>query len=379
MAESLVLGRVVHNFATSRWGGPRLLVENNGKRNLLGLSKGWRRMEGQDRAAVRRDDRWRSARLPVAATGLVLVERVLTDEVGSPVALLRDLGDLGRSPADPIASVLAVIALMAEALIAYVLVVLLLRSLCLLPGIIGRLAGRLMSLVTPAVVQRLLDLLVGGALLAQVTLATGPGAPPGHRWSGSDLASTTASLAASGSVGPAALSGRTTTSHGGERLRWPVEAMEPAGARPTPRRSAAPLPPWLGGGPSKAVPAHGGEAGQATAPRQGNEAGNSAAPRDGEAPGDPMAPRHGDTAGDRAPRQKGKAGGSGAPGHVVEVGDTLWDIAAARLAPAQRSAVNVHRYWRLIYRANRSAIGPDPDLILPGTRLDVPPFRRAGR
>jgi hypothetical protein len=312
-------------------------------------------MEGRDKAVVRRDDRWRPARLPAAAAGLVLVERVLMDEVGSPVALLRDLGDLGRSPADPVASVLAVIALMAEALIAYVLVLLLLHSLCLLPGFTGQLAGRLMSLVTPAVVQRLLDLLVGGALLAQVTLATGPGGPPGHRWSGSDLASTSASLAASGSVGPATLSGRTTTSHGGERLRWPVEAMEPAGARPTPRRSAAPLPPWLGGGPSRTAPAHGDEAGQTTAPR------------------------HGDKAGDRAPRHKGKAGGSGAPGHVVEAGDTLWDIAAARLAPVQRSAANVHRYWRLIYRANRSPIGPDPDLILPGTRLDVPPFRRTGR
>jgi hypothetical protein len=323
-------------------------------------------MEGRDRAVVRRDDRWRPARLPAAAAGLVPVERVLMDAVGSPLALLRDLGDLGRSPADPVASVLAVIALTAEALIAYVLVLLLLHSLCLLPGFIGRLAGRLMSLVTPAVVQRLLDLLVGGALLAQVTLATGPGGPPGHRWSGSDMASTTASLAASGSVGPATLSGRTTTSHGGGRLRWPVEAMEPAGARPTPRRSAAPLPPWLGGGSSRTASAHGDEAGQ-TAPRQGNDAREA------------TAPRHGDKAGDRAPRQKGKAGGSGAPEHVVEVGDTLWDIAAARLAPVQRSAANVHRYWRLIYRANRSPIGPDPDLILPGTRLDVPPFRRTGR
>jgi hypothetical protein len=54
-------------------------------------------MEGQDRAVVRRDDRWRSARLPAAAAGLVLVERVLMEEVGSPVALLRALGDLARS------------------------------------------------------------------------------------------------------------------------------------------------------------------------------------------------------------------------------------------------------------------------------------------
>jgi hypothetical protein len=51
-------------------------------------------MEGHDRAGLQRDDRWRSARLPAAAAGLVLVELALMDEVGSPVTLLRDLGDL---------------------------------------------------------------------------------------------------------------------------------------------------------------------------------------------------------------------------------------------------------------------------------------------
>lgn len=118
-------------------------------------------MEGHDRAALWRDDRWRSARLPATVTGLVLVERVLLDEVGSPAPLLRDLGGIGRSWADPVASVLAVVALMAETLVAYLLIVLLLQSLCSLPGFMGRLAGRLMSRVSPAVVQRLLDLLLG--------------------------------------------------------------------------------------------------------------------------------------------------------------------------------------------------------------------------
>jgi hypothetical protein len=268
-----------------------------------------------------REDRWPSARLPAAAIGLVLMGSALTEVVGSPVALLRALGDLGHSWADPVASMLALMALMAEALVAYVLVVLVLRSLCGLPGSMGRLAGRLISLVTPVAVRRLLDVLVGGALLAQVTLATTAGTPPGHRWSG-----------------PA------TTSHVAGQLRWPVDAMAPAGARPTPRRSAAPPPPWLGGGPSNPGPRHGNE------------------------PGDIPAPRHEDRAGDAA-----------ASGHIVEVGDSLWDIAAARLAPGERSAANVHRYWRQIYRANRAVIGADPDLIHPGTRLAVPPFRPSRR
>ena len=166
-------------------------------------------MQDHDRAALQRDDRWRSARLPAAATGLVLAELALMDEVGSPVALLRDLGDLGRSWADPVASVLAVITLLTETLLAYVLVVLLLHSLCVLPGFMGRFAGRLMSLVAPAVVQRLLDLLVGGALLAQLGLATTPGAPPGHRWGGPSLAAT-AFRPFGGPVGPATSSTSTS-------------------------------------------------------------------------------------------------------------------------------------------------------------------------
>jgi hypothetical protein len=111
------------------------------------------------------------ARLPLAAAGLLLVEQVLMDEVGSAVALLRALGDLARSWVDPVASALALVALLAETVVAYGLVVLLLHLLCVLPGFVGRVVGRLMSLVTGAVVQHLLDLLVGGALLAKATLA----------------------------------------------------------------------------------------------------------------------------------------------------------------------------------------------------------------
>jgi nucleoid-associated protein YgaU len=66
-------------------------------------------------------------------------------------------------------------------------------------------------------------------------------------------------------------------------------------------------------------------------------------------------------------------------GYTVAVGDTLWDIAAAHLAPTGRTGPNVDRYWRQLYRANRPVVGADPDLIHPGTRLDVRPFRRERR
>jgi hypothetical protein len=56
---------------------------------------------------------------------------------------------------------------------------------------------------------------------------------------------------------------------------------------------------------------------------------------------------------------------------VVVRGDCLWHIAADRLpAPATdaRVAAAVDRW----YARNRAVIGPDPDLILPGTRLEQP-------
>lgn len=60
----------------------------------------------------------------------------------------------------------------------------------------------------------------------------------------------------------------------------------------------------------------------------------------------------------------------------VRPGDTLWDLADAGL-PAGAAPEQVDRRWRRIYRANRDAIGADPDLIRPGQRLLLP-HPRAG-
>ncbi|MGI9156421.1 MAG: LysM peptidoglycan-binding domain-containing protein [Marmoricola sp.] len=62
---------------------------------------------------------------------------------------------------------------------------------------------------------------------------------------------------------------------------------------------------------------------------------------------------------------------------LVRPGDTLWDIAARHLAPDQVPGPDVtsavQHAWRALYVENRSQIGPDPDLIQPGTRLWLPP------
>jgi len=59
--------------------------------------------------------------------------------------------------------------------------------------------------------------------------------------------------------------------------------------------------------------------------------------------------------------------------YTVVRGDCLWTIAAHRLPPTA-SAAEVDRTWRAIYDANRTVIGPNPDLILPGQVLELPPL-----
>ena len=297
----------------------------------------------------RRSDRRGWAQALAVAAGLLLIERVLVGLVGTPMAQLRVVRALGHAPDDPVTAVLAVLSFMAEALVGYVLLVLAVRSLGLLPGSVGRLASRAVCLLSPRVVRGLLDLVVGGALLAQTTLATAPGAPPNRGPSSIHLVAA-ASAASRGPIGSAAWRGlapadvRVPRPQAMDPMAGSLAEGSPAGAsaaaispsavglppirgfmagrtgpvraRPALRRPAAPLPPWLGGGPSKA-----------------------------------------------------------ASSYTVEAGDTLWDIAAAHLGPAERSSSRVHRYWQRIYRANRSVIGADPDLIHPGTRLDVPRFR----
>ena len=56
---------------------------------------------------------------------------------------------------------------------------------------------------------------------------------------------------------------------------------------------------------------------------------------------------------------------------VVRAGDTLWSIAADLLPVSAADAV-VDATWRRLARANAARV-PDPHLILPGTRLRVPP------
>lgn len=76
---------------------------------------------------------------------------------------------------------------------------------------------------------------------------------------------------------------------------------------------------------------------------------------------------------DRADRS-GKDRG-GVRGRVrVRPGDSLWSIAQRQLG-ARATVVELVDYWHRTYELNRAAIGPDPDLILPGQLLELPATR----
>jgi len=61
--------------------------------------------------------------------------------------------------------------------------------------------------------------------------------------------------------------------------------------------------------------------------------------------------------------------------HEVSAGDSLWRISADLVDEGPRTGVRagvVARTWPRVYRLNRHRIGPDPDLLRPGTTLRLP-------
>jgi nucleoid-associated protein YgaU len=66
-------------------------------------------------------------------------------------------------------------------------------------------------------------------------------------------------------------------------------------------------------------------------------------------------------------------GASAGDRYTVRPGDSLWDIAEMKLGTTE--ARRIARYWPRIHRANRDVIGGDPNLIVPGQVLALPPER----
>ena len=282
--------------------------------------------------------------LTVAAVALVLLGTVAR---GGPAASAR--------PDDVL---LALLAWLGVALAAWLAVGSLLVVLSLLPGTAGRVARDVGARVTPVAVRRCLTLVLG-ASVGSVAL---PAAPLSTAGSGPVARDTAAALDAM----PVAPHGAASSS--------------PSGS------SATPVDPVASPAFVPSLPAQ--SPGHATASGLGDP---------GFAPSQPDPPAA------ASPRANGRPGGSvPVPGYVpsapapvldaqrsrllapsprsawathdlvtVRRGDSLWALAARHLG-AGASDVEVAREWPRWYAANRSVIGDDPDLLVPGQQLRPP-------
>lgn len=198
-----------------------------------------------------------------------------------------------------------------------------------LPGRAGAAGRSLLCRLTPAVARRVLFAAVGVSLLGGL---------------GSSLATSLSTSAAPSAV--------TTTAS---------EIIVPQGIQIS-------APAWAVGG----VPPTPGSPTALRAPGWALSAPDPSAP-----PADPAAPA-GSSPVDLDWPEAGASDAAAAPARpaaaaevVVLRGDTLWSIAARQL-PADASPDQIDAAWRAWYQANKQVIGQDPDLILPGQRLQAP-------
>jgi nucleoid-associated protein YgaU len=191
-----------------------------------------------------------------------------------------------------------------------------------LPGAAGRGCAAIAARLSPMLVRRIVQAVIGVSVLAGPVTA-----------------------------GSAFATGPSTTTTTSTQVDRPVSAAAPmqADTSPAPDTSAAP--------PSLDRPA---TAFVASSPPPAQRAATGAAAI-------VTGTAHRD-AGDRSDRSAG--------GYVVHRGDTLWDIAARHLGP-NATAVDISRAWPAWYDANRAAIGRDPSVIRPGELL-VPPSTSTG-
>jgi LysM repeat protein len=287
--------------------------------------------------------------------GIGVLEALLLRITGPPPTHLHVLADLASPMAEPLEGMLAALALAAEALAAYLVLALALRTLTHLPGFAGQVANTAERTLTVPAVRRGLDGLLGAALVAQLALAP---------------ASTGTGIGTVQAL-PRAATAVASTEDSPRMGRPPRTAPQSKAANASAAEIAAssiPLPIWLsadpalGRGPSPARP-------RDLAPHQGSLDASQTATPVPPAAGTGGPPRQG-TAEGPDPQRTGPA----ATHHTIEPGDTLWSIAAGQLPIAARTEANIAGYWRQIYGANRGAIGSDPDRIHPGTALSVPPY-----
>lgn len=272
----------------------------------------------------------------------------------SPTTLVTDLSAphawLARVGPDAAAAGLAGALLWLVAL--WLAVGLLATFLSLAPGRLGGAARLVAQRAVPAALRNMLLASVGASLLLSPVAAIaspGPAVPLG-------------TLAPSWPLDPPASSA--------PALPWPTDSgphqpSEPGPGWPTDPASgtatSSPLtsPPAPTVSPSRPTPT-------STTPSSGSpgqpppSGASPTAPSQSRPPAEPRQPR--DTPPPVVPADRQV---------TVTAGDSLWMIAASRLGPAA-SDREIAIEWPYWYRENRSIIGPNPDLLRPGTTLLAP-------
>jgi hypothetical protein len=290
---------------------------------------------------VAQRERWFGGRLSGVARASLLIAAtvgVLRWVVGSPAASWRALasGVAGGSGARAAAGdvgfdhlLVGIVGLAAWVGLGWICVIAGLQFASAAPGAVGRVCEAVSRRVTPAILRRVVEAIVGISVLAGPLTAGSALAVP----AAVKVPAASASPSTPGSAAPSASSSvdwtpeldrPTSPARAAPDVRLPVFLDRPANpyVAPAPRSAAVVTP----AGPAALIA------------------------------GSP----HRDT---------GRAGAG--RGYVVHRGDALWDIAARHLGPSA-TAADVAREWPRWYEANRAVIGTNPNLIRPGELL-VPP------
>jgi nucleoid-associated protein YgaU len=303
----------------------------------------------------------------LAAWGVVLSgareQLAAADGWAAAAAGLRATNDTDRA-VTALLAVLAPVALaVAVPLLLWLTLVVVGTALGQLPGAVGRAAQRCVDAVTPVACRRLarvaLGLAVSGASAGVGLTAQAASQPSVDELPG--VGRPVVSAPAAPGARPAELpAGGATASAAPTPIAVPTRVAAPP--EPSPRPAvAARTAPAAGSGPGAA---------RARRPAPAVPSGVPMPRPAARASAGLAGPASGETSGATTGVTPGAT--LGRPGHaVVRRGDCLWDIAARSLGPHASPAAVAHE-WPRWFAVNRTVIGDDPDLLLPGTVLRAP-------
>lgn len=266
----------------------------------------------------------RLGRYVAVAAALALAVRALIWGGAGPLAAAR----AGAATFDELVALAATA--LASALLAWVALVLVATALAALPGALGGVSARFADRVAPGVAGRLARVALG------LSLTAGP------------VSACTPALAGD--------SGLPAVGRIGEVIEPRPEVLAMTEAAPV---------------NSEMTPSPAGSLGAEIPPIDGSTASDDPAPEPAVDPPATPEPAPTPTAGITAEPTREHH-------HLHEVvvkrGDTLWTIAARHLG-AEATDAAIAEEWPRWYAANRTAIGDNPDLILPGMILRPPSDR----